>query len=190
MVVRPAEAEDRPQLLELIRGYFAFYRVPFPDGSKVEAMVDLLQRDPTLGVQLVAAEGGRLHGFASLYACLDTLIADRILVMNDLFVDPSSRNRGTGAALFDASLAYVSAHGYARLDWATAVRGSPTARPSAIAPGTERRLRASGALSLALGCRLGAALRRQSGLLDAGPQRRHEILHPGSRRHLDPRRPG
>src|SRR6266567_819827 len=191
MVVRPAEAEDRPQLLELIRGYFAFYRVPFPAGSKVDRLLDLLERDSTLGVQLVATEGGRLHGFASLYACLDTLIADRILVMNDLFVDPSSRNRGTGAALFDASLAYASAHGY---DWiataAAAVRGSPTARPSAIAPGTERRRRTSGALSLALGCRLAAALRRQSGLLDAGPQRRHEVLHPGSRRHLDPRRPG
>ncbi len=120
MVVRPAEAEDRPQLLELIRGYFAFYRVPFPAGSKVDRLLDLLERDSTLGVQLVATEGGRLHGFASLYACLDTLIADRILVMNDLFVDPSSRNRGTGAALFDASLAYVSAHGYARLDWVTA----------------------------------------------------------------------
>ena len=120
MVVRPAEAEDRPQLLELIRGYFAFYRVPFPAGSKVDRLLDLLERDSALGVQLVAAEGGRLHGFASLYACLDTLIADRILVMNDLFVDPSSRNRGTGAALFDASLAYVSAHGYARLDWVTA----------------------------------------------------------------------
>jgi len=120
MVVPPAEAEDRPQLLQLIKGYFAFYRIPFPSGSKVEAMVDLLQRDPTLGVQLVAEQAGHLHGFASLYACLDTLIADRILVMNDLFVDPSSRNRGTGAALFDASLAYASAQGYARLDWVTA----------------------------------------------------------------------
>ena len=68
----------------------------------------------------MAEERGRLHGFASLYACLDTLIADRILVMNDLFVDPSSRNRGTGAALFDASLAYASAQGYARVDWVTA----------------------------------------------------------------------
>jgi len=67
-----------------------------------------------------AREGGRLHGFASLYACLDTLIADRILVMNDLFVDPSLRNRGVGAALFNASLAYATAHGYARLDWVTA----------------------------------------------------------------------
>ena len=120
MVVRPAEPEDRPQLVELIKGYFAFYRTPFPAGSKVEDLLDLLERDPGLGIQLVAEEGGRLHGFASLYVCLDTLIADRILVMNDLFVEPSARNRGTGAALFDASLAYATSHGYARLDWVTA----------------------------------------------------------------------
>jgi GNAT superfamily N-acetyltransferase len=120
MVVRPAEPEDRPQLLELIKGYFAFYRTPFPTGSKVEALLDILEQDPGRGVQLVADEGGRLQGFASLYACIDTLVADRILVMNDLFVDPSVRSRGIGAALFDASLAYATANGYARLDWVTA----------------------------------------------------------------------
>jgi GNAT superfamily N-acetyltransferase len=71
-------------------------------------------------VQLVADADGRLQGFASLYACIDTLVADRILVMNDLFVDPSLRNHGVGAGLFDASLAYATARGYARLDWVTA----------------------------------------------------------------------
>src|ERR1700686_5764469 len=120
MVVRQAEREDRSQLLELIKGYFAFYRTPFPAVEKIETMLDLLERDPGLGVQLVAEEGGRLHGFASLYACLDTLVADRILVMNDLFVDPSLRSHGVGAALFDASLDYATALGYVRLDWVTA----------------------------------------------------------------------
>jgi len=119
VLVRPAEREDRPQLLDLIEGYFAFYRTPF-QRPKVEALLDLLEQDPDLGVQLVAEADGRLQGFASLYACLDTLVADRILVMNDLFVDPSLRNHGVGAALFDASLAYATAHGYARLDWVTA----------------------------------------------------------------------
>jgi GNAT superfamily N-acetyltransferase len=119
VLVRPAEREDRPQLLDLIEGYFAFYRTPFAR-PKVEALLDLLERDPGLGVQLVAEADGRLQGFASLYACLDTLVADRILVMNDLFVEPSFRNHGVGAALFDASLAYATAHGYARLDWVTA----------------------------------------------------------------------
>src|SRR6202521_3181864 len=120
MVVRPAEREDRSQLLELIEGYFAFYRTPFPAVEKIETMLDLLERDPGLGVQLVAEEGGSLHGFPSLVACLDTLVADPALVMNALFVDPSLRNRGGGAALFDASLAYATAHGYARLDWVRA----------------------------------------------------------------------
>src|SRR5260370_34020373 len=120
MGVRPAEPEDRPQLLELIKWYFAFYWTPSPAESKIEALLDLLEQDPGLGVQLVADADGRLQGFASLYACLDTLLADRILVMNDLFVNPSLRNLGIGAALFDASLAYATAHGYARLDWVTA----------------------------------------------------------------------
>ncbi len=113
MLVRPAERKDRPQLLDLIEGYFAFYRTPFAR-PKVEALLDLLGRDPGLGVQLVAEADGQLQGFASLYACLDTLVADRILVMNDLFVDPSLRSHGVGAALFDASLAYATAHGARR----------------------------------------------------------------------------
>jgi GNAT superfamily N-acetyltransferase len=119
VLVRPAERKDRPRLLALIEGYFAFYRTPFPR-QKVEALLDLLERDTDLGVQLVAEADGRLQGFASLYACIDTLVADRILVMNDLFVDPSLRSHGVGAALFDASLAYATARGYARLDWVTA----------------------------------------------------------------------
>jgi len=120
VVVRPAECEDRPQLVELIKGYFAFYRTVFPADPKMEGFLDRLEQDPGRGVQLVADEGGRLQGFASLYACLDTLLADRILVMNDLFVDPSVRSHGVGAALYNASLAYATEHGYARLDWVTA----------------------------------------------------------------------
>ena len=119
MLVRPAERKDRPRLLALIEGYFAFYHTPFPR-QKVEALLDRLERDSDLGVQLVADVDGKLQGFASLYACLDTLVADRILVMNDLFVDPSFRSHGVGAALFDAGLAYATAHGYVRLDWVTA----------------------------------------------------------------------
>src|SRR5438309_2076280 len=76
MVVRPAEREDRPQLLRLIEGYFTFYRTNF-DPAKVEALLDLLEEDPGLGVQLVADADGRLQGFASLYACVDTPAAAR-----------------------------------------------------------------------------------------------------------------
>src|SRR5438067_11894791 len=155
MVVRPAEAEDRPQLLELIRGYFAFYRVPFPTDSKVEAMVDLLQRDPTLGVQLVAEEAGRLHGFASLYACLDTLIASRILVMNDLLstrhlaiAAPARRSSKPAWHMLRRAVTHASTgspplittmpSAFTIATAAGAVRGSPTARPSRPRDGYHR----------------------------------------------------
>jgi len=120
VVVRPASFEDRVLLIELIKGYFAFYHASFPGETKLAALLDALEADPDRGIQLVAEANGRLLGFATLYSCYDTLLADRILVMNDLFVDPSSRDHGVGAALFDASLAYASARGYARLDWVTA----------------------------------------------------------------------
>ena len=120
MLVRPARLEDRGPLIELIKGYFAFYHAPFPGETKLRALLDALEANPDRGTQLVAQVDDRLLGFATLYSCYDTLLADRILVMNDLFVDPASRNEGVGTALFDASLAYASARGYARLDWVTA----------------------------------------------------------------------
>ena len=120
MVVRPARLEDRVPLIELIKGYVAFYHAPFPGETKLAPLLDALEADPDRGAQLVAEADGRLLGFATLYRCFDTLLADRVLVMNDLFVDPASRNEGVGAALFDASLAYASVRGYARLDWVTA----------------------------------------------------------------------
>src|SRR5207302_11244804 len=72
------------------------------------------------GPQLVAQGDLTLLDLPTVYNGYDTLLPDRILVMNDLFVDPPSRNEGVGAALFDASLAYAAARGYARLDWVTA----------------------------------------------------------------------
>lgn len=120
MTVRPATSADRPQLLALIRGYFEFYATPFPEPAKINALLDTLQADGRLGIQLVAESDGRLVGFTSLYACVDTLVADRILVMNDLFVEPGSRGSGVGAALLDGARAYAAESGYARLDWVTA----------------------------------------------------------------------
>ena len=120
MRIRLAVPADRDQLLALIGGYFEFYRTPYPGAATMTAFLDALQADARLGVQLVAEDGGRLVGFASLYACFDTLVADRILVMNDLFVAPDARGAGYGAALLAGAKAYAAESGYVRLDWVTA----------------------------------------------------------------------
>jgi ribosomal protein S18 acetylase RimI-like enzyme len=120
VVVRPPTLEDRPQLIELIKGYFDFYHTSFPGEARLHSLLDELARDAGLGTQLVAGDNGALIGFATLYACFDTLAADRILIMNDLYVAADFRNQGVGSALLHACLAYATAHGYARLDWVTA----------------------------------------------------------------------
>ncbi len=120
MRTRLATTEDRSQLIELIEGYFDFYRTPFPGAGPIGALVDMVQADARLGVYFVADDATRLVGFASLYACIDTLVASRILVMNDLYVRPEARTAGLGAALLAAARRYAQQAGYARLDWVTA----------------------------------------------------------------------
>jgi GNAT superfamily N-acetyltransferase len=120
VTVRPATRVDRPALIGLIRGYLDFYHAPQPDDARLVAFLDRLDADPSRGVQLVAEQGGRLVGFASLFASFDTLVAAEILVMNDLFVDRASRRRGIGHALFESCRQYARDHGYVRLDWVTA----------------------------------------------------------------------
>jgi GNAT superfamily N-acetyltransferase len=121
MRVRAATEADRHQLITLVEGYFKFYETTFPGPSRIDALLDAVASDERLGVHLVAEEGRSLLGFASLYSCFDTLVADRILVMNDLFVAPESRGAGVGAVLFNAARQYAEKTGYVRLDWVTAI---------------------------------------------------------------------
>jgi GNAT superfamily N-acetyltransferase len=117
--VRPATAADRPALLGLVRAYLDFYKAPQPDERPFQAFLDLIEANPSRGIQLVAEEAGQLVGLASLFASFDTLVAAEILVMNDLFVLEAHRRHGVGHALFEASRRYARDHGYVRLDWVT-----------------------------------------------------------------------
>lgn len=119
MRARLATTDDRSQLIELIEGYFDFYRTPFPGAGPIGALLDTVLADRRLGVYFVADDATQLVGFASLYSCIDTLVASRILVMNDLFVEPGARGAGHGAALLAAARRYAAESGYARLDWVT-----------------------------------------------------------------------
>ncbi len=120
MRARLATTEDRSQLIGLVEGYFDFYQTPFPGAAQIGALLDTVLNDTRLGVYVVADDATQLVGFASLYSCIDTLVAGRILVMNDLFVEPGARGAGHGAALLAASQRYAAESGYARLDWVTA----------------------------------------------------------------------
>ena len=121
-IQRVAEG-DLTDLLPLMRGYSEFYEVDPPDHALLALSLALME-DPQLeGVQLIArdAEDGSAVGFATVYWMWSTNLADRIGVMNDLFVAGSARRRGVGEALIAACLDLVRQRGAVSLQWQTAL---------------------------------------------------------------------
>jgi GNAT superfamily N-acetyltransferase len=113
--------DDLEQLLPLMRGYCDFYDV-HPSDERLLALSRALVADPEReGVQLIARDGDRAVGFATIYWSWATTSAERIGVMNDLYVAPEARGTGTAEALIEACRAECENRGASKLTWQTAL---------------------------------------------------------------------
>jgi GNAT superfamily N-acetyltransferase len=114
-------ADDLPELLPLLRAYCDFYEVD-PSDEALLAVSRALIGDPEReGVQLIARDdAGEAVGFATVYWSWETLGAQRVGVMNDLFVAPETRGTGLADELIAACVAECRRHGAAKLGWQTA----------------------------------------------------------------------
>jgi GNAT superfamily N-acetyltransferase len=118
-VERVAEA-DLGELLPLMRSYCDFYEVA-PSDADLLALSGALIADPEReGVQLLARADGRAVGFATIFWSWATTSAERIGVMNDLFVAPEARGSGVADALIEACRAECAARNAGKLTWQTA----------------------------------------------------------------------
>ncbi len=118
-VERVAEADLR-ELLPLMRSYCDFYEAA-PSDDDLLALSRALISDPEReGVQLLARADGRALGFATTFWSWATTSAERIGVMNDLFVAPEARGSGVVEALIEACRAECAARGAGKLTWQTA----------------------------------------------------------------------
>ncbi|SDN42823.1 Ribosomal protein S18 acetylase RimI [Fictibacillus solisalsi] len=119
-IVRMSKKEDLPQLKALMLEYIVdFYRSPKPDDQKLDDLIAvLLQREQ--GLQFVAEKDGVLKGFATLYFTYSTTRADKITVMNDLYVAEDSRGTDMASGLFQACKKYTGDNRYAAMLWETA----------------------------------------------------------------------
>jgi len=119
-IVRPPTPADREALLRLMDAYIVdFYHWPRPPRDRLEALVELLAEGRD-GTQLVAEVDGELVGFATLYFTWSTLRADRISILNDLYLAEATRGTGAAAALFEAARSLSRERGCAEMEWQTA----------------------------------------------------------------------
>ena len=111
---------DLDALLPLMRAYCDFYEVS-PSDEALLAMSRALIADPEReGVQLLARADGRAVGFATIFWSWATTGAERIGVMNDLFIAEEARGMGVAEELIEACRAECAAHGAGKLTWQTA----------------------------------------------------------------------
>ena len=99
LVISPLLPQDRASWEVLARGYKAFYKTETSPAEYETAWNRLLQRDDVFGIG--AKMEGRLIGIAH-YLFHTSAWAAKICYLQDLFVAPEVRGKGTARALIEA----------------------------------------------------------------------------------------
>ena len=111
--VRQATVADIDHLVPLFDGYRQFYRQASEQDRIRRFLLDRFEHNQS--VIFLAEVGGVAVGFTQLYPSFSSGALARIYVLNDLFVDPSARRVGVGAALLGAAADYGRRLGALRL---------------------------------------------------------------------------
>jgi ribosomal protein S18 acetylase RimI-like enzyme len=97
VLVERAHLPDRPDAERLIAEYHASEGIT-PKLERISWAVDQVLRDRSPGVLLVARENRAVVGVA-LANYLPSAERGRVLIVNDIFVEPALRRKGIGRAL-------------------------------------------------------------------------------------------
>ena len=126
--IRPAVADDTPEILRLI-GELAEY-------EKLAHMAmgtEVLMREALFGAKpsaeaLVVERGGRTVGFAIFFTTFSTFLCKPGLYLEDLFVEPEHRGHGIGKALLVRLAALAVERGCGRFEWRVLDWNEPSIR--------------------------------------------------------------
>lgn len=115
--IRQATLSDLDILIPLFDGYRLFYRqASDPLGArqflhdrliaKESVIYIALSQDPPNGLkstesELTKVKTGKGLGFTQLYPIFSSVSMERMLLLNDLFIDPKYRGQGIGKALIE-----------------------------------------------------------------------------------------
>jgi GNAT superfamily N-acetyltransferase len=113
--------------LDVVAGLFDGYRQFYDQVSDLVAARNFLQARFEHGqsVILLAELHGQAAGFTQLYPSFSSVSMARVYVLNDLYVEPSTRRMGVGEALLTAAADHARQLGAVRLSLTTNVQNLP-----------------------------------------------------------------
>jgi GNAT superfamily N-acetyltransferase len=120
--IRPATEDDVQVVVVLMSEYCRFYEVETPNDAGLREMARALIAAPdSEGMLLVGRDrNGQVVGFAACGWKWSSLRGARVVVLEDLFVDPDARGAGIGRALIDACADRARELGAPLIEWLTA----------------------------------------------------------------------
>lgn len=117
--------DNLTEVLPLIRGYQTFYQVDDVCDQRNQAFFSQFDESSELGCQLAYRLDGQLIGFATVYFSFSSTIAQKVAVLNDLYVLPEHRGKGIAKKLINAAADHAKRHQAYRLQWVTALDNEP-----------------------------------------------------------------
>jgi GNAT superfamily N-acetyltransferase len=117
--VRQATVADLDRVVPLFDAYRQFYRLPSEPERARRFLRERFEHDQS--VIFLAFHEAAAVGFTQLYPSFSSGAMARIFILNDLFVSPEARRRGTGSALLGAAAGYGRRSGALRLVLSTEI---------------------------------------------------------------------
>ena len=99
-MIRKATTQDLDQLTNLFDQYVVFYKNPSNYEKHYAYLKERLENnEATIFVASEDENPDKIIGFALIYVTFSSLALNKILILNDLFVDSSARKKGIGEKL-------------------------------------------------------------------------------------------
>ena len=117
--VRRATLADVELIVPLFDAYRQFYEQARNLALAREFLRERLERDQSVIFVALRSDGAAV-GFTQLFPSFSSASAQRIFILNDLFVDPAARRNGVGQQLLEAAAEFGRGEGAIRLTLSTA----------------------------------------------------------------------
>jgi len=118
--IHPVTHDGLPALLSSIAEYQRFYGNTAPDDEHNAAFFGAFVAPSERGMLIAAyEEDGAVVGYTCLYWTYSSVSASEVVLLNDLYVRPSSRGEGVGEALIAAAREVALERGASHLRWCT-----------------------------------------------------------------------
>ena len=117
--IRKGSIEDLNQLSQLFNQYRQFYEQASDLPLAMQFIAERISKQESV-IFVAENNEGELIGFCQIYPSFCSVIAAKVGILYDLFVDSTARKTGAGRALMLAAHEYAVKSGLARLDLSTA----------------------------------------------------------------------